>query len=356
MITIGGHRTGLIVPATRPRTFTRYAEAKTLKSRNEILEILNDPSRKMGRDRWGTERIKNQGNRGACNGFAGATADEEARELRGLPFVALSGEGLYAQINGGRDQGSMLDDGMKALMETGVPPESMVPHEEYRWSRVSAEAKAACSRFRAFECYGVDTEDELVDGLASDFVGVVAVHASNAWSNLDSDGRCGTSNGMGNHAVAVDGLRWFDDEWNFDMPNSWDTRWGKNGRGWLTWQRHFLTSIKHHDFYLIRSTLDDPQGDNPPAPDGYESSPQPDPVATVLIEMGSSSSCGWCAKWKSEEWPLLDVLGWNLTEDKNASGSVPTFTITVGGRRQSMVGFTTAAKMQAIVAQMKSNQ
>lgn len=345
MITIGGHRTGLIVPATRPRTFTRYRDAKTLKSRNEILEILNDPSRKMGRDRWGSYRIKNQGGRGACNGFAGATALEEQRELRGLPFISLSGEGLYAQINGGSDRGSMLDDGMQAIMKTGVPPASMVPHEEYLWSRISAEAKAACSRFRGFECYGIDTEDELADGLANDFTGVVAVHASNAWSNLDSNGVCGTSNGMGNHAVAVDGLRWFENEFQFDMPNSWDTRWGNNGRGWLTWKRHFQTSIKYHDFYLIRSTLDDPQGDNPPPPDGYESSPQPDPVATVLVEMGSSSSCGWCSKWKTEERPILERLGWSISE-VTESGSVPTFRLTVGGKTKSFVGFQKAERLR----------
>lgn len=353
MITINGHRTGLIVPATRPRTFTRYRDAVKIRGRSEILEIINDPSRKMGRDRWGTERIKNQGNRGACNGFAGATALEQSREILGQDFVALSGEGLYAQINGGSDRGSLLNEGMEAIMRTGIPPQSMVPHEEYLWRRISQEAKDACSRFRAHECYRVDDELELADGLASGFTGVVAVHATNAWSRIDNNGVCGTSNGVGNHAVAVDGIRIVGGELQFDMPNSWDLTFGDNGRGWLTWSRHFKTTVKYHAFYLIRSTLDDPQADNPPAIDGEQPRPEPKPSKIVKITMGSSSNCGWCSKWKSEELPLLDALGWDFSE-VSASGSVPTFTIDTANQNQKIVGFTTVAKLQSIVRDMQS--
>lgn len=257
---------GCLVPPVRPMTFAAYADAGPMLTRDQAVSILQDPKRVASRVRFqGTKFIWNQGGIGACNGFAGAGALARSRVRRGLAYVKMSGESLYAQINGGKDQGSMLDDGMKALMKNGCSPADLVKWQTYLWKDISQEARAAMARFRAFECYRVDTEEEMLAGLASGFDGVIAVQANNAFMKLDSEGRVTPTDGPGNHAVGVDDVRIRQGKIEFDMFNSWDLTYGVGGRGWVSWERHLRTTSKNHAFYLIRSTTDDPQGDNPPS-------------------------------------------------------------------------------------------
>jgi hypothetical protein len=260
------HFTGLLVPEVRPLSFPAFAEAEPILSVAEITDILSDPERTKRREMWANGQwIKNQGSRGSCNGYAAAKALERARVIRGLEHVPLSGEFVYAGINGGRDQGSQLDDGMKWITENGVAPEALVPHQEFLWNRVSAAAKAEAPRFKAFECYRVDTEIELATGLAMGWVGVVAVHAGGGYMRLDSRGVRGTANGPGNHATGVDDVKIVDGQFLFDEWGSWGLNNGQNGYAYLTWRQHLAQTIKWHSFYLLRSTTDDPKQENPKA-------------------------------------------------------------------------------------------
>ena len=341
------YSTGLLVPDERPRVFQRYAESVfPLLDWGVIKELAASGSRRMGRKRFGPNYIRNQGSRGSCNGYAGAKATERARELRGADRMVLSGEDLYAQINGGQDRGSGLQNGMEALTRSGVAPESMVPHQEFRNSRISSEAKQSRSRFRIQEPLGVDTEQELASGLALGFVGVVAVHASNAWSRLDGNGVAGTSNGVGNHSVGVDDVTFISGTASFDMFNSWGTNWGTQGRCYLQWDRHFRKSINYHDFYLIPTTWDDPNEDNAPVPPGEDV--EPVPASDVLIEMETSSGCGWCQKWNQTERPKAIAAGWEV-QTKSPSGPVPKFTLRKGGMSHEFArGFQSFEQMKRI--------
>jgi hypothetical protein len=347
------YATGLIVPDERPRVFTRYADsAFPVLDWSTIKELATSQSRSMGRNRFGSNWIRNQGSRGSCNGYAGAKCLERARVLRGLDWTPLSGEGLYAQINGGRDRGSGLQAGMEALVRNGVPPESMVPHEEYRWSRISREAKEACDRFKAQEPLGVDTWQELCSGLALGFVGVVAVHASNRWSRLDSNGIAGESHGVGNHSVIVDDVVYIEGEPFVDDPNSWGTNWGWEGRAYLSWDRHFARTINYHDFYLIPTTGDDPDEDNAPFPDGDERQDDT-PQSDVLVEMETSQGCRYCRDWKREELPKAKALGWSIQE-KTPTGGVPKFTLRVGGMSHEFArGYQSVGTMKDVAATLR---
>ena len=222
----------------------------------EIRELVSSENRTPARKRFSPDRwIRNQGSRGSCNGFAGAWALSRARVMAGLPFVALSGEFLYSMINGGRDSGSMLDDGMKAIQERGVAREDLVKHESYLWSQMSAEARQDADNHKAFEAYRVDSELGLASGLVLGFIGVVAVHASNAWSSL-SGGISRRSLGPGNHAVCCQDVGW-NGRLTFDIANSWGRNWGDNGHTWNTWNDHLIEPNKYHDFYLIRGVTDE---------------------------------------------------------------------------------------------------
>jgi hypothetical protein len=263
---VGNHFTGLLVPAEKPSSFKAYEQNQPMLSISEIKRILADENRTPARKRFSAKLfIKNQGGRGSCNGYAGAWALARARIMAGLKFEALSGEYLYSMINGGRDSGSMLDDGMKALMEKGVALESLVQHESYLWSQMSESARQSANRFKAVECYTANTEIGLASGLALGFVGVVAVHATNSWMHLDANGISDPSRGPGNHAVCCQDVAVISDTLCFDIANSWGLSFGREGHAWNTWKNHLATPNQYHAFYLIRGCTDDPQH-LPPTP------------------------------------------------------------------------------------------
>lgn len=260
----GKYFTGNLIPQSTETKFAAYESAQPMLTVAEIEKLVTSESRTPARKRFPAGQwIRNQGGRGSCNGYAGAWALARARVMAGLPFEALSGEYLYSLINGGRDGGSMLDDGMQAITEKGVARESLVKHESYLWNQMSQEARSDAPRFKAFECYAARTELGLASGLALGFVGVVAVHASNAWGSL-SNGVSRRSLGLGNHAVVCQDVLVSNGKLLFDIANSWGKNWGDNGQTMNTWNDHFIEPVRNHVFYLIRGVTDDPQN---PAPE-----------------------------------------------------------------------------------------
>lgn len=199
-----------------------------------------------------------------CAGYAAASALERARHKRGQQFVELSGDAIYAAVNRGVDQGSGLENNMVWLRDNGIPPASLVPRHEYRKNRIPAEAYQVGKRFRGFETYALRTETEMASALVAGFSVVLACHAGNG--GRSPDGLIDWSNGVGNHSVVCDDIRFRNGVFEYEIANSWGLRWGERGRGWLRWKNHLSNPVTNHMFYAIRSTLDDPEGDNPPTP------------------------------------------------------------------------------------------
>lgn len=255
--------TGLWIPDQRPEAKLKLRDTLTTRlDRQDIAEILSDPTRLPARQLFpAQEWIRSQGNRGSCNGYACSWALARARKLRGLPHVPLSGEFIYARINGGRDQGSMLDDGLEAIRDVGCAPEDLVPRLEYLWRRISPEARAAAARFKGYELLGVDSEEELAAGIALGGVAVVAVQFGGRMQQLDRHGVAGAHRGPGNHSVGVDDIRIRGTRIEFDFFNSHGLRYGQQGRAWLNWDQHFAQPNRYHQFFIIRAALDDPQDD-----------------------------------------------------------------------------------------------
>lgn len=262
-------RLGCVVPMVFPTGFTGFADAFP----NEMLTWASIKSALAGRpSMWGRRRIfagkkyiREQHELGSCNGWAVAGRLARLRELRGEPYVCLSGSDAYSQMNGGRDQGSILADGVKVLEVGGIAPEDMVPYNQIYTHQISAEAKAARSRFKGFKSYAVDTELELASALVLGRVAVVAVHVPNgtAFMKQDGDGINLAGNGHGNHSVGVDDLRLgAHGNLNYDMGNSWGTGYCEGGYTWLTWDRHLRETVKFHRFFVLVSTTDDPADDS----------------------------------------------------------------------------------------------
>ena len=258
---------GLLAPSGPLPMMTQYEDVEGTLSDEELREMVTRSDRQIARERWDDKWIKDQDGRGACQGYGSASCVERVRDLGGQEFVELSGDAAYALVNGGRDRGSALSSGVKAAAEVGYPPASLVPRWEYRKSRIPQKAWSEASRFRGFEPMRVSTERGLYSALARGFVGVIAVHVSGRFSQLDRNGISLGRNGTGNHAVCADDIVWDAGigEYKIDSPNSWKVRWGDNGRCYYTFDRQLRRTIQTHSFYVFRSATEDPEGDNPPA-------------------------------------------------------------------------------------------
>lgn len=264
---------GCLVPESFPTHYRAFADAfqaemLTLAQVRAALAGFNGRSMYGRRERFaGAKYIRNQRNFGSCNGWSTAGALSRMRELRGEPYVCLSGADAYSLMNGGRDNGSILSDGLKLVEANGIAPESLVPWDHVFTHQISAEAKASRSRFKGFAAYAVDTEEELATGLVLGDVGVVAVHATNSFMSDDGDGVNRGGNGVGNHSVGVQDVRMLaDGTLCFDMPNSWDVTFCAGGYTWLTFAKHLRETVKYHRFWLLRSTGDDTGDDSAPPP------------------------------------------------------------------------------------------
>jgi hypothetical protein len=93
--------------------------------------------------------VHDQDGIGQCNADATTAAAEAARSIQGLPFVKLSAADLYDQINGGADNGSMLEDGIDAMMKNGVGTAATCGT---LWSRgMNRATSAERTRFKVLE-------------------------------------------------------------------------------------------------------------------------------------------------------------------------------------------------------------
>lgn len=271
---------GLIVPlgCVPPDSFpdgpavTKFADAFA----NDMLtldEIRAELAKKNGKSMYGrrerfagTKYIRSQRSYGSCNGWSTAAILSRIRELRGEPYVCLSGADAYSQMNGGRDNGSALIDGEK-VCANGIATEATVPWDHvYSW-QIPAAAKAERARFKGFTTFAVDEEAELATALMLGEMGVIAVHASNAFMAQDGDGVNKAGNGVGNHSVGAQDLKMLPDgTLCFDMPNSWDVTYCDGGYTWLTWNKHLRETVKYHRFWVLCSSTDDSGDDSTPPP------------------------------------------------------------------------------------------
>lgn len=255
--------TGLLIPLSADGSFPLYEDAGPMLTEQQIMDAAKSGKHK-GRDRFDKSFVKNQRSHGSCNGFAIAAAMGKARIRRGLKRVDLSGAYAYSLMNGGRDNGSTLDDGMVVCERGGIAEERFANWDQIypsRYDKTAADENA--KQYKAFECYTVRSKLGLFSALACGFDVVIAVHADNGFNKLDSNGVAQGGNGPGNHSVSADGLSFESGMLAADMQNSWDLVYGINGRAWVTWEQHLSNTNRYHPFFATRSTLDS-SGNNPP--------------------------------------------------------------------------------------------
>lgn len=265
--------TGNIKPKVKPLgTFRDYPQAD-LFTDEQIRAVLEDPGRKLSRGMYGPDWLLNQGGRSSCNLYACAGALMRARDRKGLDGkVKFAPEFGYAGINRGKDQGSMLDDGMKWMTEKGIPLLGTVPYESYTYQQMfggNMEAHRRASQeamqHRYFEAYCLPTNDlptlwrAMITAVLRNEQIVIAVHVGQQYmyTRATTWATAGFDRGPGNHAVACDDAiapkNWRNIyDIKIDQYGSWGTDHGEKGRVLLT-PHHVQEPSRYHCFYAIRS-------------------------------------------------------------------------------------------------------
>lgn len=196
--------------------------------------------------------ILDQKQTSGCNG--NSTAGALTRQLYNSTGVKvlLSGGDAYSQMNGGHDNGSVLAEGMKVVVN-GIAPLTFVPNATIFSKDISLGAKQERSKYRGHEPLGLDSELELATFIVLHKVAIVCVQAGGNFSRFDDHGLCQGGNGSGNHSVGVDDVRLRNGVLEFDMFNSWSGTWGQGGRTWLQWNKHLRDSVRVHRFWGLPS-------------------------------------------------------------------------------------------------------
>ena len=245
----------LVIPAGLVCSAPVYDDEFEVWDTSDIMRVVADKDRVPSRRMFPAEKwIKNQRSHGSCNGYAAASAFSKLLRIVGHDGeYQASGAWLYSLINGGRDEGSQLIDGMRVGEDVGFASEDTVTWDMIYPGRqpvAKAKKEAAAHKGRAY--YRCRTLQALKTGLAQGWPGVVAVHAGAKFQKL-SNGIAGVDRGPGNHAVCVDDLAIVKGKLVYDMPNSWGIEgYGDEGRGYLT-DDSLEEPLKYHAFYILRS-------------------------------------------------------------------------------------------------------
>ncbi|TGK20454.1 C1 family peptidase [Leptospira stimsonii] len=256
--------------------------------------------------------VGNQGEQGSCVAWSTAYATKSFQEyierkgskdwsLRtqdGSPNYTkiFSPAFIYNQINGGRDNGSLISDAMRVMVEMGAAPWDQMPYNpaDYR-ARPSQAAIAAASRFKAKEFLRVKTTDlsEVKAQLAEGKPVVAGILVYENFFNLKGDTiyKEGVGKTYGGHAIALVG---FDDSKNaVKFINSWGKDWGDQGYGYIDYR--WFTKICQGAFVMVdqvEAVTDQGKPDSAtpdPATVSGDTNNNPVPPSTITASQGSFS-------------------------------------------------------------------
>lgn len=174
--------------------------------------------------------IKDQNGVGACNAFATCNVIEACRRMAGLPDATLSPGHLYGRINGGVDNGSMLEDAIETASREGVCLASTVPELEWHKARWPASAADEALSYRIEEWAWCPTFDALASALQKGFL----LNLGILWyENYEPDSKGwlpARGQGMpGGHAICACALEQDGSRWGLKIANTWTPKWGMDG-------------------------------------------------------------------------------------------------------------------------------
>lgn len=187
-----------------------------------------------------------QGNQSSCVAWATAYAARSYLEIRNQGWDANNPEHLfspafiYNQINSGRcDRGTSISDALNLLQRTGAVPLTEFPYDQQDCSKNPApQTLALAANFRIKDWKRVN-EQKLDDIKGQLYLGnpvIFGMSVSDEFKRLKGDeiyNDLSVPDPEQGHAMVLVGYD--DNRQAFKMLNSWGTRWGNNGFGWVSY-------------------------------------------------------------------------------------------------------------------------
>lgn len=228
------------------------------------LAAALDPSQWMEIDlQWYKNPMWDQRMTSSCVG-QGITAGMQICYMQsGRSLIEFNPYFAYGLINGGRDAGAMISDGLKALMRYGtclkndLEPGIMFQHQ------FPQKAFENAKRFRLVQAFKCNNFEDICSAITLGFVCPLGIYVDQNFSRLDNEGVAGTPSGGqgGGHCILGMGLKKSSRYgWCIKIQNSWDTRYGINGYAYIH-KGHFQKM--NPDAFAIQSIIDDPQDNTP---------------------------------------------------------------------------------------------
>ena len=261
--------TGLIIPDKIPLSFAEYPVAQ-VHELAALKKIYSAPGRKLAVDIY--KRRKNQGRMSSCCPYAATNACEAKRAFDRKEDVEFGPEWLYANINGGRDGGAMLDDAMKELLAKGCCLRGSVPYEIYTTNKMSMEQKRFAAQqameYRALDWHTLPIQNleacwaATLSSIANRDPVLMAVHCGDGFFSADGQGNAKVDRGPGNHAVCgvelvgVESAKSLRDI-KIITINSHGQRYGKDGCYLHTYD-HMAGPVQYHQHCACRSMRTSP--------------------------------------------------------------------------------------------------
>ena len=262
--------TGMKTPDTLPVSFTPFPDDK-LRPLDDICEIIDDTDAIDITQELGPDTIWSQGNKSSCNAYMVARMIATLIWLNTGRWIKLCPEFIYMLINGGRDQGSMLDDGMVAAYDHGCPEFGALPYQSYQKNKhfdkfVQAKGQAMQKRLGEAEQMPTDGGAEkcwwaLISCISGRGTVGLAVHVGGRY--MDSGKMAGVDRGPGNHAVPGDALVKLCDkprsvaDIGISVPGSWGKAFADGGRAVHT-IKNIENTYQNHALYGARSVFTEP--------------------------------------------------------------------------------------------------
>jgi hypothetical protein len=207
----------------------------------------------------GVVPILDQGSHGSCVGHGSVRALMKARDRSGQSFVLLSPTFVYAQINGGRDDGSDPADAATALLTVGTCTMAECGEDTVFKRQIPQSAYQTASRFMALDIYQCHAYDEIVSAFLCGFDVFDTINVGNGFNESQQGRGPPVAVGQGNHCTMVGDELKQDSRgnWLLEHDNSWNTTWGLDGSYFMA-EAHYDRQPDWQAF-AIRSVAYDPQ-------------------------------------------------------------------------------------------------
>lgn len=211
--------------------------------------------------------VLDQDGLGACVGYSGASAFEQAWQSAGLTPMQFSPDFAYACVNGGSDRGAVLGDMIASMASNGMAPAGSVPAYTYKMKQIPQSVRDAAKLHRAAKYFACPTYADLLDAVNNGYAASGGITVGGQFTNLDAGGVAGFGFPRGGHALHFCGIvkvkaGRYAGQMALLTKNSWTTSFGDQGYCLLV-ADHFDAQ---GDNYAIVVPEDDSPNAEPPTP------------------------------------------------------------------------------------------